>query len=82
MQNEAYTSGCSALDLEPINKEYYNKNRRVKRGLFVSNNNIKINADVNGSLNILRKYNECTPRLVEQARDNGFLDNPIRLRIA
>lgn len=82
MQNEAYTSGCSALDLEPINKKHYNKNRRIERGLFASNNGIKINADINGSLNILRKYNKCTPRLVKQARDNGFLDNPIRLRIA
>lgn len=82
MQNEAYTSGCSALDLEPINKKYYNKNRRIKRGLFISDTGIIINADINGSLNILRKYNKCTPRLVKQARDNGFLDNPIRLRVA
>ena len=82
MQNEAYTSGCSALDLEPINEKHYDKNRRIERGLFVSNNSIKINADINGSLNILRKYNKCTPRLVKQARDNGFLDNPIRLRIS
>lgn len=82
MQNEAYTSGCSALDLEPINKKYYNKNRRIKRGLFISDTGITINADINGSLNILRKYNKCTSRLVKQARDNGFLDNPILLRVA
>ena len=82
MQNEAYTSGCSALDLESINEKHYDKNRRIERGLFVSNSSIKINADINGSLNILRKYNKCTPRLVKQARDNGFLDNPIRLRIS
>ena len=82
MQNEAYTSGCSALDLESINEKHYDKNRRIERGLFVSNSSIKINADINGSLNILRKYDKCTPRLVKQARDNGFLDNPIRLRIS
>ena len=80
--NEYYTSGCSALDLEPISKKHYNKKRRIKRGLFVSNSNIKINADINGSINILRKYNKCTPRLVNEARDNGFLDNPIRLRVS
>ncbi|MEW8974509.1 MAG: hypothetical protein AB2375_09965, partial [Tissierellaceae bacterium] len=79
MQNESYASGCSALNLELINKEYYN-NRRIERGLFVSNEVIKINADINGSLNILRKYNKSTPRLVEQVRDNGVLDNPICLR--
>jgi len=46
-QNEAYTSGCSALDLEEVNKTNYNKNRRIERGLFKSNENILINADVN-----------------------------------
>ncbi len=81
MQNEAYTSGCSALDLEKVGKDNYNKNRRIERGLFESNEGIKINADVNGSLNILRKYNECTPRLIQSVRDNGFMDNPIRLRV-
>lgn len=28
IQNESYTSGCSAIDLEPINKKNYNKNRK------------------------------------------------------
>lgn len=55
-QKKAYSSGCSALDLESINKVSYNKNRRIYRGLFKSNTDIKINADVNGSLNILRLY--------------------------
>ena len=34
LQKEYYTSGVSAYDLEPITKQYYNKNRRIKRGLF------------------------------------------------
>ncbi|WP_019123223.1 zinc ribbon domain-containing protein, partial [Brevibacillus massiliensis] len=55
-QNEAYTSGCSALDEEKIAKKAYAPKRRIHRGLFVSNSGFKINADVNGSLNILRKY--------------------------
>lgn len=29
---------------------------RIKRGLYVSKDKTKLNADVNGSLNILRKY--------------------------
>lgn len=82
MQNEAYTSGCSAIDLEDVNKLNYNKNRRIERGLFLSNLGILVNSDVNGSLNILRKFNKCIPRLVSQARGNGFLNNPIRLRVA
>ena len=82
--NEAYTSGCSAMDLETLNRDNYNKSRRVERGLFKSNIGLTINADVNGSLNIMRKFlnKECIPELVNQARDNGVVDPPSRLRIA
>lgn len=52
---ENYTSGTSFLDGEFPIKENYNKNRRKYRGLFVSNNGIKINADVNGSYQIIKK---------------------------
>lgn len=52
---ESYTSGCSFLDNEPLNKDYYNKSRRIQRGLFRSNEGILINSDVNGSYNIIRK---------------------------
>ena len=54
-QNERYTSGVSAFDLEPINKKFYNKTRRIQRGLFRTESGLLVNADVNGSLNILRK---------------------------
>ena len=83
-QNEAYTSGCSALDLEEVNKTNYNKNRRIKRGLFKSNENILINADVNGSLNILRKFlkTKCIPKLIIVVRDNGYVDYPKCIRVA
>ena len=52
--NEAYTSGTSHLDDEMPVKENYNKDRRVQRGLFQSKDML-INADVNGSLQIMRK---------------------------
>ena len=52
---ESYTSGTSFLDGEEPCKENYNKSRRVHRGLFISNGGIKINADVNGSYQIMRK---------------------------
>jgi IS605 OrfB family transposase len=82
--NESYTSGCSALDLEKINKSNYNKSRRIKRGLFKTNQGLLINADQNGSLNILRKYlkNKCILRPIKQARDNGYVANPSRLRVS
>ena len=55
LNEENYTSKCSALDLEPLchKDNYYGK--RVKRGMYKSANNIRINADINGSINILRK---------------------------
>ena len=52
--NEAYTSGTSYLDDEAPIKENYNKERRVQRGLFQAKDTL-INADVNGSLQIMRK---------------------------
>lgn len=55
VNEESYTSGCSFLDNEPINKTYYNKNRRIARGLFKSNNGTIINADSNGAYNIIKK---------------------------
>ena len=51
---ESYTSGTSFLDGELPCKENYDKNRRVKRGLFQSGQSL-INSDVNGSLQIIRK---------------------------
>ena len=52
---ESYTLGTSFLDDELPTKDYYNKERRIYRGLFVSNLGIKINADVNGAYQIMRK---------------------------
>lgn len=52
---ESYTSGTSFLDKEDPIKANYDKSRRVYRGLFISNNDIKINADVNGSYQIMKK---------------------------
>lgn len=52
---ESYTSKCSALDLEPIQKHSIYLGKRVKRGLFKSAQGILLNADCNGSANIVRK---------------------------
>ncbi len=80
-QEESYTSGCSAFDLEPITKKNYDKSRRIVRGLFVSNFGL-VNSDVNGSLNILRKSEKCIPNLISLVRDKGKLDSPKRIRVA
>ena len=52
---ESYTSKCSFLDNEPLQKQSVYKGKRIKRGLFKSSQGKLINADVNGALNILRK---------------------------
>lgn len=52
---ESYTSGTSFLDGELPIKQFYNKKRRIHRGLFKSNTGVLINADVNGAYQILRK---------------------------
>jgi putative transposase len=52
---ESYTSKCSFLDREEICKHEVYMGKRVKRGMFISKCGIKINADVNGSYNIMKK---------------------------
>ena len=53
--NESHTSKCSFLDNEPICHHDEYMGRRIKRGLFKSKSGRLINADLNGSLNIMRK---------------------------
>lgn len=55
-KEESYTSKCSFLDKEPIQKHSTYLGKRVKRGLFRTLNKNYINADVNGSYNIMKKY--------------------------
>lgn len=55
LTEESYTSGTSFLDGESPKKEFYNKKRRIHRGLFVSNQGIRINADVNAAYQIMKK---------------------------
>ena len=62
-QEESYTSKASYLDGDfiPIfneseNKKYTFSGRRIFRGLYETKSKKIINADVNGSLNILRKF--------------------------
>lgn len=60
---EGYTSKCSSIDKEEIKKHETYVGKRMRRGLFKSLDGLEINADVNGSLNILRKVIE-----------DGFID--------
>jgi len=53
---ESYTSKCDALALEHIGFHEEYLGNRSKRGLFKSSTNKLINADLNGAINIMRKY--------------------------
>ena len=55
LNEESYTSKCSFLDNEPVKKHEKYLGKRIRRGLFKSANGKLINADLNGSLNILKK---------------------------
>lgn len=55
IREEAHTSKCSFIDKEKIGHHENYVGRRIKRGLFLSSNGTVINADCNGSGNIIRK---------------------------
>lgn len=66
LTEESYTSKCSSLDLEKLCKHDEYKGKRIKRGMFKSANGTKINADLNGAINILRKVTTDKEREIVQ----------------
>jgi len=55
MVDESYTSKCSFLDNESVEKHFTYLGKRMHRGLFLSAKGQAINADVNAAYNILLK---------------------------
>lgn len=54
-QEESYTSKCSFFDNESIERHACYAGNRLKRGLFKTAKGMLVNADINGSYNIMRK---------------------------
>ena len=84
-QEESYTSKASFWDKDEIpvfssdSKVNYDfSGKRVHRGLYRSKNGILLNADLNGSLNILRKSNVVS---LEALYSRGVLNPPSRIRV-
>ena len=82
---ESYTSKCDALALEPIGYHEHYLGNRKKRGLFASSIHKLINADLNGAINIMRKYinlnnlnikNICNPSVLK-IYDIKLLTQPV-----
>ena len=80
IHEESYTSKCDALAREEIKKHETYLGERVKRGLFQSSIGKLINADVNGSLNILRKVVGDSEQLA-QIINSGWLFQPLRVNV-
>ena len=82
-QEESYTSKCDALAFEEVKHHDKYKGSRIKRGLFLSSLGKVLNADINGALNILRKYlhlkevNEFP--VIQKIIDRGLLYRPYRI---
>ena len=85
-QEESYTSKASFWDKDEIpvfdaesKVKYSFSGKRIHRGLYCSKNGIMLNADLNGSLNILRKSNVVS---LSALYSRGVLNPPIRIRVA
>ena len=85
-QEESYTSKVSFFDNDFIpvygqNDELFKSSgKRIKRGLYKTKDSLLINADINGSLNIMRKYlNEVCDDLIGPA-NRGFVVNPVKIQ--
>ena len=82
LQEESYTSKCSYFDNEEIKKHETYKGNRNKRGLFITSNGIRINADVNGSLNIHRKFiSKAANDVPKEPVGMGLVMNPIKINL-
>ena len=82
---ESYTSKCSFLDNEEVCKHRSYCGKRIKRGLFESKSNKFINADVNGSYNIMRLgLQEINVTLDVGLRPENMrlMYNPVKIKIS
>ena len=81
---ESHTSKCSFIDTEVICHHDSYMGRRVRRGLFKSKEGVKYNADINGSLNILRKYMTKNGAYTDDLHEElvNYMTNPRKLKVA
>lgn len=78
---ESYTSLASFLDNDPIPKYQPNvkhkfSGRRIERGIYKAKNGSKLNADINGSFNIMRK---AVPSMSLTEGVEGVVVRPVRV---
>ena len=87
---ESYTSKASLLDLDPLpvrtnsDEKHTFSGKRVKRGLYRAKDGRKINADINGAGNMIRKVAPDAFSEVEGVEDGkavlaSLVVHPVRL---
>jgi len=89
---ESYTSKASLLDLDPLpvhdsnngDEKHTFSGKRIKRGLYRASDGRKLNADINGSGNIIRKVAPDAFSKVEGVEDGkavlaSLVVHPVRL---
>ncbi|RZN32946.1 MAG: transposase [Methanosarcinales archaeon] len=76
-QEDAHISKCSFLDDESIEHHEKYAGKRIKRGVFHVSDGTKINADVNGALNIIKKA-ILKAFVNERGRDRVCVLHPMR----
>ena len=70
------------FDNEEVKKHETYKGNRNKRGLFITSSGIRINADVNGSLNIHRKFIlKAANDVPKEPVGTGLVMNPIKINL-
>lgn len=77
---ESYTSKCDALAKEPVKKHAEYLGDRTRRGLFLSSVGKLVNADINGAINIMRKYTKSKERREIQNITGKNLFNPKKVK--
>ncbi|MHA1418299.1 MAG: RNA-guided endonuclease InsQ/TnpB family protein [Candidatus Heimdallarchaeaceae archaeon] len=77
--DESYTSKCSFLDNEQVEKLSFYKGRRVLRGLFRSAQGQLFNADVNAAYNILVKSDPQAVPTRTVGGVGGYVIYPLRV---
>ena len=83
VNEESYTSLCSFVDNEEVCKHEEYMGERIERGLFKTSSGLLINADVNGSLNIGRKYLESVGAYSNELHEEllNYMVNPKKRNI-
>lgn len=76
---EAYTSKIDHLAFEDMKHQETYLGKRVSRGMFQSSTGVRLNADLNGSIGILRKVNEVSKDFLKSLGNRGCVLQPIKL---